>query len=360
MSSSAAKTQGCLPSDIRQIASRLKNEIPALEGKSFLLCGGGGFLGRYFTEVFHHLNQDVFLRPAKVVVLDNFISANKNYLNFKKSEHFKFLEHDITHPYEDGGHFDYILQAAGIASPYYYRKYPLKTLDVAMNGTRHMLDLAQKNDARVLFFSSSEIYGDPDPRFIPTPEDYNGNVSCLGPRACYDEGKRVGETLCRIYFETLGTKVKIVRPFNVYGPGMNQKDYRVLPNFASAILSDRPINIYGSGRQTRTFCYVTDALVGFIKTLVKGADGEPYNIGNPSPEITLLDLAKAIESVLGCTVKINFTPYPESYIAKEPVRRCPDLRKAETELGYKAEVGLSDGLGRFFQWARENYTLEAE
>ena len=354
----SAKIQWCLASDIRQIASGLKAEIPALEGKSVLLCGGGGFLGRYFTEVFHHLNQDLLRRPVKLTVLDNFITASRQNLHFRESEHLLFKEHDITQSYRDEGHFDYILQAAGIASPFYYRKYPLETLDVAMNGTRHMLDLAQKNGAKLLFFSSSEIYGDPDPRFIPTPEDYNGNVSCLGPRACYDEGKRVGETLCRIYFETQGTQVKIVRPFNVYGPGMNQKDYRVLPNFASAILSGRPINIYGSGRQTRTFCYVTDAVTGFIKALVRGVDGEAYNIGNPSPEITLLDLAKTIESVLGCTVKINFTPYPESYIAKEPVRRCPDLRKAQKELGYKAEIGLNEGLARFFHWASENYLTE--
>ena len=203
-----------------------------------------------------------------------------------------------------------------------------------------MLTIADKNRARMVFFSSSEIYGDPDPSQVPTQESYRGNVSCRGPRACYDESKRVGETLCYIFHERFGTNVMTIRPFNVYGPGMQERDYRVLPNFASRIKAGKPLKLYGSGTQTRTFCYVTDAIVGFMQTLLRGVPGEAYNIGNPSPEVSMRDLVAAIERVTRpCRSRTASTDLPRSsYPADEPMRRCPDIRKAALQLGYTPRV----------------------
>jgi UDP-glucuronate decarboxylase len=244
---------------------------------------------------------------------------------------------------------------AGIASPYYYRAYPLETLDVAVLGTRRLLDIARRCGSRMVYFSSSEIYGDPDPRHVPTLESYRGNVSALGPRACYDESKRLAETLCWIYHERFGTQATIVRPFNVYGPGMKEKDYRVLPNIASRVRGGLPVHVYGTGRQTRTFCYATDAVRGFLLALLKGNPGEAYNIGNPVPEISMMDLVKTVSRVLGRRVPMQRIDYPDSYPADEPMRRCPDITKARLQLGYEPRVPLEEGLKRFFSWTQTAY-----
>ena len=218
-----------------------------------------------------------------------------------------------------------------------------------------MLEIARQNSARLVFFSSSEIYGDPDPRHVPTPESYRGNVSCQGPRACYDESKRVGETLCYVYHEQFGVHVNAIRPFNVFGPGMPETDYRVLPNFASRIVNGKRIQVYGSGNQTRTYCYVTDAITGFLKVLASGVPGEVYNIGTPDPEISVLDLVSRIQRVLDREVPHDLIEHPDSYPADEPMRRCPDIRKAQLQLGYEPTVKLDDGLRRYFDWAAGAY-----
>ncbi len=337
-----------LNSDIAEIVRRLKPEARALKGKTVLLCGGRGFLGRYFMETLNHFG-------CRLIVLDNLITAGQAAKERLRLKNGRFIKHDIIKPFNYKGKIDYILQAAGIASPYYYRAYPLETLEVAISGTRNMLWLAEKNKARLLFFSSSEIYGDPDPKHVPTPESYRGNVACLGPRACYDESKRLGETLCYVFHSKYGTLATMVRPFNVYGPGMQEADYRVLPNFASRIKGGRPLRLYGTGRQTRTFCYVTDAIVGFVKVLVKGAPGEAYNIGNPKPEVSMLELVKSTEKVLGRAVKHEIVEYPDSYPSDEPNRRCPDIAKARLQLGFEPEVAFDEGLRRFYGWALSSY-----
>jgi UDP-glucuronate decarboxylase len=348
-----------LDQDIQEILLRLRREREVFAGKSVLVTGALGFIGRYLVETFLAFNRKSGVRPCEVIAADNLISTHQSQkAALKASGHLRFIRHDVTKPLKLSKRIDFILHAAGIASPFYYRKYPLQTLEVAVTGTRRMLDLARKNQASMLFFSSSEIYGDPHPDFIPTAEDYNGNVSCLGPRSCYDEGKRVGETLCRIYHEYFGVRVKIVRPFNVYGPGMTQNDYSVNTNFAGAILDKQPVNIYGSGNQTRTFCYAVDAMVGFIKILTAGKDGQAYNVGSHGPEISMIDLVKFFEKASGRKVAFNQTRYPESYIAKEPVRRCPDLRKVLAHVGYEPLIKLEDGLGRFFGWAKHNYRFK--
>ena len=207
-----------------------------------------------------------------------------------------------------------------------------------------------------MFFSSSEIYGDPDPKHIPTPESYNGNVSCLGARACYDESKRLGETLCRVYHTQFGVHTNIIRPFNVYGPGMGELDYRVLPNLANRARGGHPFHIYGDGRQSRTFCYISDAITGFMKVLMAGVPGEPYNIGNPSPEISMLDLALLTKRILGIDNAIDVIEYPDSYPADEPNRRCPDITKARKQLAYAPQVSLEEGLTKFYTWTQAHFS----
>ncbi|MBI2235916.1 MAG: NAD-dependent epimerase/dehydratase family protein [Magnetospirillum sp.] len=347
-----------LASDIAEICRRLGDTAHDFAGKTVLLTGGRGFLGRYFMEIFAHLNQNVLAKPCRLIAADNLITAGKEGAEIPEFEHVTFIQHDVVQPLPLDEPVHYVIHAAGIASPYYYRAFPLETLEVAIRGTRNMLEVAHANKARFTFFSSSEIYGDPDPKHVPTPESYRGNVSCQGPRACYDESKRVGETLCHIFHETHGTATNTIRPFNVFGPGMQETDYRVLPNFASRIKAGQPLNVYGSGNQTRTFCYITDAMVGFLLVVLRGVPGEPYNIGNPKPEISMVDLVHRIEKVLGKKVAHNIIEYPDSYPADEPNRRCPDIRKSKLQLKFEPSVELEDGLKRFFGWADKVYTGE--
>jgi UDP-glucuronate decarboxylase len=341
--------------DIAEIVKRLGKEARALSGRSVLLVGGNGFLGRCFTSVFLRLNECVLDEPCRLIVLDNLMIPSGESRARRETPRCRFVRHDIIQPFISSEQIDIVIHAAGIASPYYYRKYPLQTLEVATIGTRNLLQLASEHQARFLFFSSSEIYGDPDPRSVPTPEHYRGNVSCLGPRACYDESKRLGETLTQIFHETSGLHTNVVRPFNVYGPGMSPTDYRVLPNFANCIVNGMPLQIYGSGRQTRTFCYLTDAMTGFIQVLLRGLPGEVYNIGSSRPEVTVFELVRFVEEVLGRRVPALQIKYPEAYPGDEPNRRCPDISKAAAHLGYQPRVALSEGLHRFFEWAQAAY-----
>ena len=344
-----------LESDIAEILDGLGGTARAFSGKTVLLTGGAGFLGRYLAAVFSRLGQREGGAPVKLVILDNLITAAETSARAPEGAG-QFVQFNVIEPYAHPEPVDFVIHAAGIASPYYYRKYPLETLEVAIWGTKNMLELARAHEAKLLFFSTSEIYGDPDPRYVPTPESYRGNVSSLGPRACYDESKRVGETLCRVYHEYFGVDCKIVRPFNVYGPGMSERDYRVLPNFASRIRGGKPLHVYGSGAQTRTFCYVTDAVAGFLKVLAEGVPGEVYNIGNDRPEVSVVDLAGRIQAVLGRKIDLVRIDYPDAYPPDEPQRRCPDLTKARKHLNFEPRVGLDEGLRRFFGWTEGAYT----
>jgi len=345
-----------LDGDIAEICSTLGPLAHEFAGKRILITGARGFLGRYFTDVFVRLNEGVLERPCEIIAIDNLITAGTLGAELPRDRSVAFVNHDIIKPFYPERPVDFVLHLAGIASPFYYRKWPLETLEVATIGLKNVLELTKASGARLLFFSSSEIYGDPDPVHVPTKESYHGNVSCLGARACYDESKRLGETLVRIYQTQYGVKGMMVRPFNVYGPGMQKLDYRVLPNFAAKILASEPVNIYGTGKQTRTFCYVTDAIRGFLQVLVSGQAGEPYNIGNPRPEVSMLDLVDVIKRAIpDIRVDHRVIEHPDSYPADEPQRRCPDIAKAQIQLGYEPHIGLEEGLRRFFEWAKVAY-----
>ena len=340
--------------DVGRVVARLALDAAELAGKTILLVGGMGFLGQNFRHIFDCLNRTVLSEPCRIIAIDSMITSTGSGA-LEDTENHIFLRHDIREQIELNEKIDYVIHCAGVASPYYYRQFPVETIEVATLGTKNTLEIGREHGARILYFSSSEIYGDPTAEAIPTTEDYKGNVSCLGPRACYDESKRMGETMCYIYSEYFDTHTSIVRPFNIYGPGMQETDYRVLPNFASAIKVGRPLPIYATGRQTRTYCYLADAMTGFLLALLKGRSGEPYNIGNPTPEISVHELADIIAKVVDAPVERESLEYPETYPGDEPQRRCPDISKAERELGYVPQIDLEDGLKRFFTWTQETY-----
>ena len=343
--------------DIGRIVKLLGNEAGVLEGKALLISGGSGFLGRHFLSVLARFNKTVFKRPCKVITLDNYVTGTrKNPLGDIADPNFTFLKRDICAPLKIEGLVDYVIHMAGIASPVYYMKFPLETIHAATLGTENLLKLAyEKKSKKFLFFSSSEIYGDPAPKFVPTPESYRGHVSPIGPRACYDESKRLGETLCMVYHSLYKVPIVVVRPFNVYGPGMKPNDRRVIPQFLTCAFAGEPLPIYGSGLQTRNYCYTTDALIGFFKTLLTRRSGEVYNIGSHEGETNLVDLAAVMGKLLGRPLPIAKIPYPAEYPADEPSRRCPDLTKARAELNYIPEVDLKTGLRRMINWYEDTY-----
>jgi UDP-glucuronate decarboxylase len=347
-----------LNSDVEEIYARVSSSLDKLSGKTVLMTGAGGFLGRYFTALFKHANKVSPNNPIRILALDNYITSSQSENLDQLDPNFEWIYGDAIIGAQLPDKFDYIIHAAGIASPQHYRANPLATIDVAVNVTRALLERAKSDSARMLFFSSSEIYGDPFPQFVPTSEDYRGNVTTRGPRACYDESKRMGETLCWVYENYFDVHVSIARPFNVYGPGMMPKDYRVLPNFAASLARNEPLQVYGNGNQTRTFCYITDAIVGFVKILIDAEKPDVFNVGNPTPEIGIKDLALLIQQITGSGFEIELSEYPSTYPADEPNRRCPDISKMRSVLSYQPEISLQIGLDRFFGWAKRNYTAD--
>lgn len=343
--------------DLKYISGEIKDISPKLRGKTVLLAGGAGFLGKYLVAEFDYLNKNSLETPCKVIVLDNLLSGLRE--NVQENENIKFIHQDISKKFQLSGKFDYILHAASLASPVFYNKYKLETIDAGYLGTRNLLEIAKENNLEnYVHFSSSEIYGNPLSQFIPTQEDYLGNVSCNGPRSCYDESKRVGEALTATYREVYGIPTTIIRPFNTYGPGMRLDDGRVISNFVVAALKGQEIPMYRGGSQTRTFCYIADATAGYFKALLSPGDGERvFNIGNDKPEVTMNQVAELTLNLVGNkNAKIK-------YIGKEnamavyhdkvdPDRRCPDLTRARTVLNYNPKINLQEGVKRFIDWAK--------
>ena len=345
---------GIVSEDIQAIIAILGINVSVFENARVLITGGCGFLGRYMTATFLEMNR-TFLKnnPCRVIIMDTYITSTRDNIIFDRDDAtVTVMEYDVRKAIPDDIRADYIFHMASLASPFYYRKYPIETIEVNVNGTKNLLEYARTHTIKkMLYFSSSEIYGDPIPGMIPMPEAYRGYVSCLGPRACYDESKRMGETLCQVYSQIFATPVTIVRPFNVYGPGgLHAQDFRVVPAFMSSALHGEPLPVHGTGTQTRTFCYMTDAIAGFIKTLLHGKAGEAYNIGQDADEISMNELAKRIADIVSPSAVASNIEYPETYPAGEPQRRCPDLSKAKSELGFHPAVSLSEGLRRTHSW----------
>ena len=352
MTSRAAKF---MQDDVTAVVENLGADVHRFAGKTLLLAGGAGFLGRHFIALFRHLNKHVLKDPMRVISADNYITGEGQAVHeVDYDPNILTMWADVAYPLPIREDLHFIVHAAGVASPVFYMKYPLETIESAVTGAKTLLELARKNPSLegFLFFSSSEIYGDPDPRAVPTPETYHGYVSSVGPRACYDESKRLGETIATIYQQRFNVPVTIVRPFNVFGPGMTHNDRRVIPMFTFEALNGRALPVHGDGRQTRTFCYITDAITGFVQALLRGKPGEPYNIGNAQNEISMAGLAKMYASVVPAST-VKFIDYPSTYPGGEPLRRCPDLSKANRDLGYLAKVDVRSGLLRFVNWAKK-------
>lgn len=345
--------------DIKNIVNELGKEANKFEGKTLLISGGGGFIGSYIISVISFLNRNIFKKTCHVISLDNYITGSRRgLLSSRKEKWVRQIEHNVIKPYKTRNKIDYIIHAAGIASPIYYRRSPLETIDVTICGVRNLLELAKNKKVRsFLYFSSSEIYGNPDPKFIPTPEDYKGNVSSIGPRSPYDESKRLGETICKVYFDLYKLPIKIVRPFNVYGPGMKPKDYRVLPMYLNSALENKPLPVHYPGRQTRTFCYISDAVTAFLKVLLSDKNGEVYNVGSNDEEINMYDLAKLFIKLYECDLKIKKISYPQSYPADEPQRRKPSLVKIKKDIHFRPKISLETGLSRYIAWSKQKFSV---
>jgi UDP-glucuronate decarboxylase len=293
-----------------------------------LVTGGAGFLGS-------HLIDRLMDAGHEVICLDNFYTGNKqNIMKWLGNPHFELIRHDITEPIRL--EVEQIYHLACPASPVHYQYNPVKTVKTNVIGTMNMLGLAKRVKARFFLASTSEVYGDPDVH--PQSEEYRGNVNPIGIRSCYDEGKRIAETLAFDYYRQNKVDIRVVRIFNTYGPRMLENDGRVVSNFIAQALRGKPLTVYGDGSQTRSFCYVSDLIEGFIRLMNSDYIG-PVNIGNPG-EYTILQLAEAVRDMVNPGSEINF----ESLPSDDPRRRRPDITKAKTLLDWEPTVALQEGL----------------
>ena len=316
-----------IKNDIENISDY--SDLEKFKGKKVLLIGSSGFLGKWFAEYFSHNNIEFF----RYDVCDGLDICDGIKLNIR---------------------CDFVINCAGIASPEKYMKMPIETLDVSYIGTKNVLEYCIENKVEsVLLFSSSEVYGTPDKDSIPTKEEYVGSISTNGDRSCYDIGKQVLETLSNVYYKKYSVPVKIVRPFNVYGPHMGLEDNRVLSNWFRNLLNNKELVVYGNGNQTRTFCYASDAISMMIGVLLNGENGEVYNVGNPDPELTMNELSTFFKLVFNYGKIKLLNDYPEEYPSQEPLRRCPNIEKTESCTGIVPKVDLKSGLEKMYDFYKK-------
>jgi UDP-glucuronate decarboxylase len=293
-----------------------------------LVTGGAGFIGS-------HLIDRLMEQGQEVICLDNFYTGTRrNIVKWLGNPYFELIRHDITEPIRL--EVDQIYHLACPASPIHYQYNPVKTIKTNVLGTMYMLGLAKRVKARFLLASTSEVYGDPDVH--PQTEEYRGNVNCIGPRSCYDEGKRVAETLAFEYYREHKVDIRVARIFNTYGPRMLENDGRVVSNFVVQALRGEPLTVYGQGSQTRSFCYVSDLVEGLMR-LMNGDFIGPVNLGNPD-EYTILELAQVIQGMINPEAELVYQPLPED----DPKQRQPDITRAKTYLDWSPTIPLSQGL----------------
>ncbi|MEI7024443.1 NAD-dependent epimerase/dehydratase family protein [Paenibacillus sp. y28] len=356
---------------MREDMAYLRSKLPQAErfaGKTVVITGCAGFIGFYMTHFFAELlRSGVPIRS--LVLLDSFLLGKPRWLEVLEAQwdQLEVISFDIgkdrLEDVRSAGAADYVLHMASIASPSFYRKYPIETIEANVFGLKNVLEFYRKRPLEgLLFFSSSEVYGDPQPEHVPTPETYWGHVASIGPRACYDESKRMGETLCYVYHQTCGLPARIVRPFNNYGPGMSVGDRRVPADFARAVLQGEDLVIHSDGTPTRTFCYIADAIAGYIQVLLHH-EFDCFNIGMDQPEISVRELASLYaEQAAGLWAyqgRVRFEPSAEpNYMTHNPVRRCPDIGKARRLLGFRPEIGVAQGIGRYLAYLQKEQVLQ--
>ena len=296
-----------------------------------LVTGGAGFVGS-------HLCERLLDAGHEVLCLDNFFTGSRhNVEHLLERPRFELFRHDVTQPYVV--EVEQVYHLACPASPIHYQRNPVRTIRTAVQGTLHMLDLCRDVRARILIASTSEVYGDPEQH--PQTEGYWGHVNPIGPRACYDEGKRCAEALTVSYTRQYGVETRIARIFNTYGPRMHENDGRVVSNFILQALRGQDITIYGDGSQTRSFCYVSDLVEALVRLMEHGDDPGPVNLGNPR-EQTILELAELVRQLTGSQSRIRREPLPED----DPVRRRPDITRAQALLGWSPHVPVEEGIAR--------------
>jgi UDP-glucuronate decarboxylase len=346
-----SKVSSIVREDAAWIAEKMGKRLEPMAGSTFLITGACGFLGSFLLDTMAAVNK-VIGKPCKVIAVDNFRSGLPVRVEHLKSEpSFQFVTHDVSTPLAFEEPIHYIFHGASVASPTFYRRYPLETIDVNVNGTRHLLEWARTHPEvrSMLFMSTSEIYGDPTPDAIPTTEDYRGFVSCTGPRACYDESKRLGETLCANYFRLFKTPIKVIRPFNVYGPGQRIDDLRIIPDLMTSALSGKPIVLLSDGKASRAFCYVRDFIWANIEIMLSSADGEAFNVGNDEEEISMLEVARRLAEVAAppaLAVEYQKSDDPH-YLSDNPQRRCANLSKLRSHFPqWSPQVSMKEGLTR--------------
>ena len=330
--------------DLAIIQDNLKADGISFRDKNILIPGGAGFLGSWICD---YLVED----GANVTCLDNFSSGlESNISHLKACENFSFIKHDITNPIKIDKNLDIIFFLASRASPFEFENYPIQILKANTLGIWVALEMATQHKAKFIYTSTSEIYGNPDPKYIPTPESYNGNVNPVGPRSCYDEAKRAGEAFVKAYELQHGLDTRIVRIFNTYGPRLRSKDEygRVISRFIDQALNNEPITIFGDGSQTRSFIYVTDEVEGILRlAMLKEAQNEIINIG-AEKETSIIELAQTIKEKTGSASKISFHPLP----IDDPERRSPDITKAKKILNWEPKVKLDQGIAKIISWFR--------
>ena len=302
-----------------------------------LITGGAGFLGSHLTDRLMQAGEEV-------ICLDNYFTGRKaNISNWIGHPNFELIRHDVTEPIKL--EVDRIWHLACPASPIHYQFNPIKTAKTSFLGTYNMLGLARRVGARFLLASTSEVYGDPE--IHPQPEDYRGSVNTIGIRSCYDEGKRIAETLCFDYQRMHSTEIRIMRIFNTYGPRMLPDDGRVVSNFIVQALQGKPLTLYGDGKQTRSFCYVDDLIEGMIRLMNGGKTG-PINIGNPN-EFTIRQLAELVRDQINPNLEMIHKPLPQD----DPLQRQPIIDLARQELNWEPKISLEEGLQPTIDWFRK-------
>ena len=321
----------------------LIGEFGMFDGQRVLVTGGAGFIGS-------HLCDRLIASGHEVLCVDNFYSSTRsNVEHLLKHPRFELIRHDVTFPlYVE---VDEIYHLACPASPVHYQRDPVQTTKTAVHGSINMLGLAKRTKARILLTSTSEVYGDPEVH--PQREDYWGHVNPIGPRACYDEGKRAAETLFFDYWRQHDLSIKVARLFNTYGPRMHPRDGRVVSNFVMSALRGEPLTIYGDGSQTRSFCYVDDLIEGLVRMMgTPHSVTGPVNIGNPG-EFTIAELADLVTELTGSSSPVERLPLP----ADDPVRRQPDISLAKETLGWQPTVQLREGLMRTIDYFRNSESV---
>ncbi len=346
--------------DMEYIFNSVSDKKEKFRNSNIFITGCCGFLGYYFLHFFNLYKKELGIKS--IVAVDNFQVGRPFWVdeivkdgNIELKE-FDIIKGDISTIARDKEN-SFVIHMASIASPTFYRKYPIQTIEANIWGLKWLLDDYRDTSLRgFLFFSSSEIYGDPTPENIPTPETYRGNVNTVGPRACYDESKRFGETICYEYAKEYKMPIGLARPFNNYGPGMKLDDKRVPADFAKAVMNNKDIVILSDGKPSRTFCYIADAIAGYLKILLHG-EFDFFNIGIEKPEISVRELAEiyaeTAKELFGYEGKVIYQVSDDkNYTTDNPNRRCPIITKAQKTLNYAPKIYVREGVKRFLEYLK--------